>query len=111
MKQPPQLEVNSNYHLFKEVCRSNIYNLELNVGQGIKPMWEDPANERGGKWVFNVRNTEKQLLGHYWENLVLGLIGETVDASDEITGAVVAKLLGCNVCDCLCIGGKAQSGR
>merc|ERR1711907_295022 len=76
MKQPPQLEVNSNYHLFKE---------------GIKPMWEDPANERGGKWVFNVRNTEKQLLGHYWENLVLGLIGETVDASDEITGAVVAR--------------------
>ena len=63
--------------------------------QGIKPMWEDPANERGGKWVLNVRNNDKHILGHYWENLVLGMIGETVDASDEITGAVVTALARC----------------
>ncbi|CAJ0769499.1 12854_t:CDS:2, partial [Entrophospora sp. SA101] len=32
-----ELSTNSNYHLFKH---------------GIKPMWEDPENERGGKWVI-----------------------------------------------------------
>jgi translation initiation factor 4E len=26
-------------------------NLRLFKG-GIKPMWEDPSNEKGGKWVF-----------------------------------------------------------
>merc|ERR1712166_65044 len=76
LKKPDQLEVNSNYHLFKE---------------GIKPMWEDAANEAGGKWVLNIKGSEKNLLPQFWENLVLGLIGETIDQSDEITGAVVSK--------------------
>ena len=59
------------------------------LSQGIKPMWEDAANAAGGKWVLNLRNQEKHLLPQFWENLVLGLIGETIDADDEITGAVV----------------------
>jgi len=33
------LAVSSNYHLFK---------------QGIKPMWEDPANKQGGKWSIQL---------------------------------------------------------
>eukprot|EP00658_Telonema_sp_P-2_P044068 TRINITY_DN31937_c0_g1_i1.p1 TRINITY_DN31937_c0_g1~~TRINITY_DN31937_c0_g1_i1.p1 ORF type:complete len:190 (-),score=43.81 TRINITY_DN31937_c0_g1_i1:364-933(-) len=76
LKKPDQVELNSNYHLFKE---------------GIKPMWEDPANEKGGKWVLNLRNQDKHMISHYWENLVLGLIGESIDMGDEITGAVVAR--------------------
>merc|ERR1711865_302333 len=76
LKKPDTLEINSNYHLFKE---------------GIKPMWEDAANAKGGKWVLNLRNQEKHLLPQYWENLVLVLIGETIDACDEVTGAVVAR--------------------
>ena len=59
------------------------------LSQGIKPMWEDAANAAGGKWVLNLRNQEKHLLPQFWETLVLGLIGETIDADDEITGAAV----------------------
>ena len=61
------------------------------VMKGIKPMWEDDANARGGKWVINLKSLkgDKNMLNQYWENLVLGMIGETIDVSDEITGAVV----------------------
>ena len=57
--------------------------------QGIKPMWEDNANAKGGKWVINLKS-DKNMLNQYWENLVLGIIGETIDVADEITGAVVS---------------------
>lgn len=71
---PSKLEINSNYHFFKE---------------GIKPMWEDSANTKGGKWVLTFR--DKNLLDTCWENVVLGLVGETLDMEDEITGAVVSR--------------------
>jgi translation initiation factor 4E len=44
-----QLAAGSNYHLFKE---------------GVQPMWEDPANEKGGKWVaqlFKAKKADKDL--------------------------------------------------
>jgi len=53
-------------------------------------MWEDEANAEGGKWVINLKS-DKNMLNTYWENLVLGMIGETIDIADEITGAVVAR--------------------
>ncbi|OQS07797.1 eukaryotic initiation factor 4E, partial [Thraustotheca clavata] len=34
---PTKLSTGSNYHLFKE---------------GIRPMWEDPINAKGGKWIL-----------------------------------------------------------
>jgi len=71
---PSRLEINSNYHFFKD---------------GIKPMWEDPANSRGGKWVLTFK--DKNLLDVCWENVVLGMVGETLDADNEITGAVVSR--------------------
>lgn len=40
------------YHLFKS---------------GIKPMWEDSANRRGGKWMVRLR---KGIASRYWEDLV-----------------------------------------
>lgn len=71
---PSKLEINSNYHFFKE---------------GIKPMWEDSANSKGGKWVLTFR--DKNLLDTCWENVVLGLVGETLDMENEITGAVISR--------------------
>jgi len=71
---PSKLEINSNYHFFKE---------------GIKPMWEDSANSKGGKWVFTFR--DKNVLDVCWENVVLGLVGETLDEDNEITGAVISR--------------------
>lgn len=71
---PSKLEMNSNYHFFKN---------------GIKPMWEDSANAKGGKWVLTFK--DKNLLDTSWENVVLGLVGETLDVDNEITGAVMSR--------------------
>lgn len=74
LKPPSKLERNSNYHLFKK---------------GIKPMWEDEANANGGRWVLTMRNNP-QLLDRCWNWLVFALIGEDIDDSEEICGAVVS---------------------
>lgn len=74
IKKPSCLPNYSNYHLFKK---------------GIKPMWEDDANLHGGKWTIALR--DRALLDEYWNNLVLGLIGETLDDGDEICGGVVSR--------------------
>lgn len=75
LRRPSQMERNCNYHLFKD---------------GIKPMWEDKANARGGKWVLTLRNGNQALLDRSWMYLVLGLIGEELDEADDITGAVIS---------------------
>ncbi|KAF9257718.1 translation initiation factor eIF4e [Marasmius fiardii PR-910] len=75
LKPPSKLERNSNYHLFKE---------------GIKPMWEDPANKDGGKWVLTMKNNP-QLLDRCWSWVAMALVGEELEEdNDEICGAVVS---------------------
>jgi len=74
LKPPSQLERNSNYHLFKD---------------GIKPMWEDPANSKGGKWVLTMK-ANPELLDRCWNWLAMALVGEELDEKDEICGAVVS---------------------
>jgi hypothetical protein len=56
--------------------------------KGIKPEWEDIANKSGGELVCRKTMTSDQL-DIYWENLVLGLIGETIDEADEVCGCRV----------------------
>ncbi|CAD6907969.1 unnamed protein product [Tilletia controversa] len=73
LRRPSSLDRNSNYHLFKD---------------GIKPMWEDPQNANGGKWLLTLRGTNPALLDRTWMWLVLALIGEDLDDKNEITGAV-----------------------
>ncbi|KAJ3805171.1 hypothetical protein F5876DRAFT_91611 [Lentinula aff. lateritia] len=75
LKPPSLLERNSNYHLFKSP---------------IKPMWEDPANASGGKWVLTMRNNP-ELLYRCWGWLCMALVGEELEeGGDEICGAVVS---------------------
>lgn len=76
MRKSSDLPDGSNYHLFK---------------QGIKPMWEDPSNDNGGKWTVQLSGKEKSNLNIYWENLTLALIGEYVDDHDDVCGAVMSK--------------------
>ncbi|CAM9486483.1 unnamed protein product [Ectocarpus fasciculatus] len=56
--------------------------------KGIKPEWEAPENNQGGEWQSRSKLTP-QALDLFWENMVLGLVGETVDVGDEICGARV----------------------
>ncbi|OQS02285.1 eukaryotic initiation factor 4E [Thraustotheca clavata] len=69
---PNDLPNTTDYHLFKA---------------GIKPMWEDVANRRGGKWMIRIR---KGISSRYWEDLVLAIIGEQFDVGNEICGAVMS---------------------
>ncbi|CAI5720529.1 unnamed protein product [Hyaloperonospora brassicae] len=69
---PNDLPNTMDYHLFKT---------------GIKPMWEDPANRRGGKWMVRLR---KGIASRYWEDLVLAIVGEQFDVGNEICGAVIS---------------------
>lgn len=73
LHRPSQLERHSSYHLFKD---------------GIKPMWEDPRNAKGGKWTITFRQRNPALVDRSWLWLVLGLIGEEMDGEDETCGAV-----------------------
>ncbi|KAG2359612.1 translation initiation factor eIF 4e-like domain-containing protein [Suillus spraguei] len=67
LKPPSKLDRNSNYHIFKS---------------GIKPMWEDPANSNGGKWVLTMKNNPA-LLDRCWTWLAMALVGEELEEGDE----------------------------
>jgi translation initiation factor 4E len=69
---PNDFKVTTDYHLFKK---------------GIKPTWEDPANNNGGKWMVRLK---KGLASRYWEELILAIIGEQFGVGKEICGAVVS---------------------
>ena len=65
--------------------------------EGIEPMWEDSMNTNGGEWYLR-RPLNPDELDKYWEELVLGCIGETIDEGNEICGVrVVDKSKGSRV--------------
>ncbi|CDH52559.1 eukaryotic translation initiation factor 4e type2 isoform 3 [Lichtheimia corymbifera JMRC:FSU:9682] len=72
LRRPSDLPTISDYHLFK---------------QGVRPVWEDDANIRGGKWIVRLK---KGLASRYWEQLLLAIVGEQFDVGDEICGAVLS---------------------
>jgi translation initiation factor 4E len=55
-------------------------------------MWEDPANEKGGKWVLQVPRggPDRTRIDQFWLATVLAVIGEQLASSHEVTGAVVS---------------------
>jgi len=72
---PSQLQQGSTYSLFKN---------------GIEPKWEDPENEKGGKWTAIIAKS-KGMLDRMWLWLMLACIGQVLedDGSEYICGAVV----------------------
>ncbi|RXK38470.1 hypothetical protein M231_04235 [Tremella mesenterica] len=74
IKLPNSLAKGSNYHLFK---------------QGIRPMWEDPANADGGKWTLLLKPASP-LFDVTWSNLVMGLVGGYLDPDNEVCGIVAS---------------------
>lgn len=58
----------------------------------VKPMWEDPQNINGGRWLLSMNKQQRQSdLDNFWLELLLLLVGEGFgeDFSDEIRGAVM----------------------
>ncbi|KAI9758420.1 MAG: hypothetical protein M4579_003049 [Chaenotheca gracillima] len=73
MKRPSSLPSVSDYHLFKK---------------GVRPVWEDKENRKGGKWIIKLK---KGVADRYWEDLLLGIVGDQfAEASDEVCGAVLS---------------------
>ncbi|KAI6205286.1 hypothetical protein M3Y94_00775100 [Aphelenchoides besseyi] len=70
IKRPSDINEKVDFHMFKK---------------GIKPVWEDEANKKGGKWILRLK---KGLSSRYWENLLLAMIGEQFLVGEEICGAV-----------------------
>eukprot|EP00249_Psilotum_nudum_P010974 c22885_g1_i1 orf=442-1239(-) len=68
----PSLPNPTDLHLFKE---------------GIRPLWEDAANCDGGKWIIRFK---KVVSGRFWEDLVLAIVGDQLEASDSVCGAVLS---------------------
>ena len=73
--EPTKLEPGSNYHLFKE---------------GVIPMWEDVANAKGGKWIYTSPKQKKGKVDQAWLHTVLSLIGENMNDTGDVCGAVMS---------------------
>lgn len=74
IKPPSDIKIGSDYSLFKK---------------GIRPMWEDAANKKGGRWVITLNRSPKTEVDNLWLDVLLCLIGEAFDHSDQVCGAVV----------------------
>jgi translation initiation factor 4E len=91
LKHPSALPTVSDYHIFKD---------------GIRPVWEDEANKRGGKWIVRLK---KGVADRYWEDLLLAIIGDQfLEAGDEVCGAVLSVRSGEDV---LSVWTKIDGGR
>jgi len=64
--------------------------------ENIRPEWEDKMNQTGGHFQFQLKpNIGGGQVDEYWNNLVLGMIGATVEPANMITGVrLVDKLSG-----------------
>ncbi|EDV24573.1 uncharacterized protein TRIADDRAFT_56506 [Trichoplax adhaerens] len=59
--------------------------------KGIKPMWEDKANQDGGKWVMTIGQSHPDLVNNLWNELLMALVGGHFEYNDEICGAVLSR--------------------
>ena len=67
--------------------------------QGIRrPVWEDPLNIRGGKWIVRLK---KGVADRIWEDLILAIVGDQFDACQAAEGAVEEELRDApEICGC-----------
>ena len=49
-------------------------------------MWEDEANKGGGRFTIKIK---KGFANKIWEDLLMGVIGETYEENDIICGIVL----------------------
>ncbi|CAJ1338638.1 unnamed protein product [Effrenium voratum] len=63
---------------------------------GVRPEWEDPLNASGGHFQVQLKpSLGGAQIDEYWNNIVLGIVGGTIEPYDIITGVrLVDKLAG-----------------
>ncbi|KAJ2780748.1 hypothetical protein GGI15_003431 [Coemansia interrupta] len=72
LKRPDEVPTITDYHMFR---------------QGVRPVWEDPANVSGGKWMIRLK---KGLSSRLWEKLAMAVVGDVFGLGDEICGIVLS---------------------
>jgi translation initiation factor 4E len=55
--------------------------------KGIEPEWGDPNNSIGGEWYCRA-TFDVDILDLYWQNLVLAVVGETIEDENSIQNHV-----------------------
>jgi translation initiation factor 4E len=76
---------------------ANLPSVNLSVfRKGIKPLWEDEANKKGGKFGIKVK---KGISSHCWEALLLAVVGNQLGVGpDEICGVTISiRSLSCDI--------------
>ncbi|KAL1459197.1 hypothetical protein WDU94_011204 [Cyamophila willieti] len=64
---------------------------------GIRPMWEDEINKKGGRWLITSSKQDNVQLDAFWLEIILCLIGEAFgDHGEDVCGAVVNVRSKCN---------------
>ncbi|KAJ2056343.1 hypothetical protein GGI17_006241 [Coemansia sp. S146] len=74
LKRPDQVSTITDYQMFRA---------------GVRPVWEDPANIDGGKWMIRLK---KGLASRLWEKLTMAVVGDLfeVGPADQICGIVLS---------------------
>lgn len=94
---PQPSELLSNKRMVRDSTASEPVDAIMIFKDGVKPLWEDPLNTIGGHFEFKFRPNAiaAAQVDEYWNNLVLGLIGQTIEPAEMITGVrLVDKLCG-----------------
>jgi len=65
----------------------NVVDAIMIFRDAIKPEWEDKVNMHGGHFQFQLKGTiPAGQVDEYWNNLVLGMVGSTIEPAHMITG-------------------------
>ncbi|KAH8239697.1 hypothetical protein KR032_006733, partial [Drosophila birchii] len=77
------------YYFIKPPSDLKIFNDYMVFKQGIRPMWEDDFNKEGGRWIMLLDKASKAFSDKLWHDLLLCIIGECFEYSDQICGVVI----------------------
>ena len=83
---PQPSELLSNRMALNVADRFRTIDARMVFREGITPQWEDEANAQGGHLQVQFKpSLGGGQLNEYWNNLVLGVIGGTIEPADVIT--------------------------
>jgi translation initiation factor 4E len=86
LPQPSEL-LNHNRLVREDTEGVHIVDALMVFRDGIKPEWEDKMNQNGGHFQFQLKNTiSPGQIDEYWNNLVLGIVGASIEPAHLITG-------------------------
>ena len=68
---------------------------------GIRPLWEDPANLNGGKFVIFC--TGKAMTRELWYEIILAMIGEQLEWSEDMVRRGLHRRASLTVCAARCV--------